>query len=220
MLHFQLSAGVSYATQSLVNTEICHFFWDQCNHRRWLSVINRKHPSFCSSSLKQPAANSPLLVSTAHFCALRNTSLHCCLHPCSWQGSKKKLRLHCNRFGMDNTPCHLCKLFLQRLRLTQRQGAPAFTYRDETSSSLTRKWGDVTWSSSWISSISALCTMETSRELSATTAVPHSHHRGPEHDSLPFPSSCCRQRAKDCSQPSLVRQGLESNAGATCTKLE
>lgn len=97
-------------------------------------------------------------------------------------------------------------LFLHRLRFTQNRKAPVFPHTDETSSSLMRKWSDVTLSSSWISSINAFCTTGTSRELSATTALPHSHCHVPENESLQFPYSCCRQRAEDYSPPSLVRQ--------------
>lgn len=93
-----------------------------------------------------------------------------------------------------------------------------FSYTDETCSSLMRKWSDVTLSSSWISSINAFCTTETSRELSATTAVPHSHCCVPENESLQFPYSCCRQRAQDYSLPSSGKW-LESNTETTCTEL-
>lgn len=93
-----------------------------------------------------------------------------------------------------------------------------FSYTDETFGSLMRKWSDVTLSSSWISSINAFCTTETSRELSATTAVPHSHCCVSENESLQFPYSCCRQRAEDYSLPSSGKW-LESNTETTCTEL-
>lgn len=206
-LYLQLSAEVSYATSCLSNIKICHFFWDQCNHCRWWSVTNRKHPSFCCTSLKKPAANCSLLVSTAHFCVLRNARLYTAVSvPTADRMARKKSSYMATGSIQDDLLGNIYNRFLQRLRFTQNQKAPVFSYTDETSSSLMRKWSDVTLSSSWISSINAFCTTETSRELSATTAVPHSHCHVPENESLQFPYSCCRQRAKDYSPSSLVRQ--------------
>lgn len=74
---------------------------------------------------------------------------------------------------MDNTH----NLFFKKGQDLLATRDPVFSYTEETFSSMTRKWSDVTLSSSWISSINAFCTTETSRELSATTAVPHSHCR-------------------------------------------
>lgn len=94
---FQLSAGVSYAT-SLLHIKICHF-WDQCNRHRWWSVTNRMHPS-CCTSLKKPAANSSFLISTAHFCALRNADLYTAVSvPTADRMARKKLKLQGNRFN-------------------------------------------------------------------------------------------------------------------------
>lgn len=175
-------------------------FWDQCNHHRWWSVTNRKHPSFCCTSLKKTAANSSLLVSTAHFCALRNVRLYTAVSvPTADRMARKNSSYMATGSIQGNMLGNLQNLFLQRLRFTHNQSVPVFSYKDETSSSLMRKWSDVTLSSSWISSINAFCTTETSRELSATTAVPHSHCHVPENESLQFPYSCCRQRAKDYS---------------------
>lgn len=207
MLYFQPSEGVSYATSCLSNMKICHFFWDRCSHRRWWSVTNRKHPSFCCTSLKKQAANSSLLASTAHFCALRNARLYTAVSlPTADRMARKNSSYMATGSIQDNMLGNIYNLFLEGLRFTQNQKAPVFCYTDETSSSLMRKWSDVTLSSSWISSINAFCTTETSRELSATTAVPHSHCCVPENESLQFPYSCCRQRAKDYSLSSLVRQ--------------
>lgn len=74
---------------------------------------------------------------------------------------------------MDNTH----NLFFKKVKIYSQPEILFFSYTEETFSSMTRKWSDVTLSSSWISSINAFCTTETSRELSATTAVPHSHCR-------------------------------------------
>ena len=209
-LYFQLSAGGSYATSCLSNIKTCCCFWEQCSHRRWWSVTNRKHPSFCCTSLKKPAGNRSLLVATAHFCALRNARLYTAVSvPTADSMARKNSSYEATGSIQDSMLGNIHNLFLQRLRFTHNQKAPFFIffrYTDETSSSLMRKWSDVTLSSSWISSINAFCTMETSRELSSTTAVPHSHCRVPENESLQFPYSCCRQRAKDYSLSSLVRQ--------------
>lgn len=180
------------------------------------SQTGTTHPS--AALHKNPAANSSLLVSTAlisghskmHIFTQLTLSPQLTGNRASENSSYTATGLIQGKYDGQ----HTLPLFLQR----STREILFFSYTDETFSSLMRKWSDVTLSSSWISSINAFCTTETSRELSATTAVPHSHCCVPENESLQFPYSCCRQRAKDYSLPSSGKW-LESNTETTCTEL-
>lgn len=77
--YFQLSAGLSYTTSSLLNIKICHF-WGQCNRRRWRSVTNRKHPSFCFTE-ETGSEQFPPHLHCSLLCTQKHTSSHCYLCP-------------------------------------------------------------------------------------------------------------------------------------------
>lgn len=172
-------------------------------------------------ALKNPAANSSLLTSTAHIsgCSEMHIFTQLTLSPQLIDNrASENSSYTADRFNTGQMwwTTHITS-FKGQDSLTTRE-ILFFSYTDETFSSLMRKWSDVTLSSSWISSINAFCTTETSRELSATTAVPHSQCCVSENESLQFPYSCCRQRAKDYSLPSSGKW-LESNTETTCTEL-
>lgn len=221
-----LCRAILWYTLSLLNINMCFYCCGQCNGCRWWSATSRNHPSFCCTALKSPAvpSSSPLLtflgtqkctfLQKCTFC--RNAQSWLCPHSW-WIVGQEKIQATQQQGKYDGQ--HKQTLSTEvKIYLQPERSCFFFSYTDETFSSLMRKWSDVTLSSSWISSINAFCTTETSRELSAATAVPHSHCCVPGNESLQFPHSCCRQKAQDYSLPSSGKW-LDSNTETTCTEL-